>query len=69
MLSQHNDLTICDVLTDPVIGAVMRADGVSPHAMKAMLLTLARRRQRDHRVGETGERPMAPHRHRCVPGF
>ena len=69
MLSQHNELTICDVLSDPVIGAVMRADRVSPHDMKTMLCTLARERQRGHQISEARETPVAPHRRRGGPGF
>lgn len=37
MGTQRNELTIDDVMTDPLIGAVMKADGVAPAVLRALL--------------------------------
>jgi hypothetical protein len=43
MSSRRKDLTIDQLLNDPVTLAVMEADKVNPDALKAMLRTLASR--------------------------
>ena len=41
---RHNlDLTIAEVLSDPVIGAAMRADHVDPRGFETLLRSTARR--------------------------
>jgi hypothetical protein len=39
----HKDLTIIEVLKDPLIRLLMRADGVSVKTMKTLLVDAARR--------------------------
>jgi hypothetical protein len=41
----HRELTLAELLADPIILAVMVADLVDPAALKAMLSELARRLQ------------------------
>jgi hypothetical protein len=43
MTTSHDDPTIDDLLGDPVTRAVMKADGVDPSALEAMLRALAPR--------------------------
>lgn len=44
-LSCHEELTLSDALSDPLIQAVMAADGVDARELEAMLSDVARRRQ------------------------
>ena len=37
----HDELTLDELLADPVIGAVMRADGVDPDALSSELARFA----------------------------
>lgn len=37
----HDELTLKDMLDDPLIGAIMRADGVDPEQLGADLARLA----------------------------
>lgn len=37
----HEELTLDDMLNDPLIGAVMRADGVDPEQLGAELARIA----------------------------
>jgi len=41
----HEELTLDELLADPVIGAVMRADGVDPEALGGDLARLAEDRR------------------------
>ena len=41
MHQANSDLTITEVLTDPMIRAVMRADGVTTNEMKTLLYSAA----------------------------
>jgi hypothetical protein len=41
----HDELTLDDMLNDPLIGAVMRADGVDPEALGAELARIADERE------------------------
>lgn len=41
MHQANSDLTISEVLTDPMIRAVMRADGVTTNEMKTLLYSAA----------------------------
>ena len=62
MTLQHDDLTIDDVLADPLILALRRADGVEPQAFEALLRSAAQDRTRERRSGErvaSAERPVA----------
>ena len=43
MRHQNLDLTIAEVLSDPVIGAAMRADHVDPRGFETLLRSTARR--------------------------
>jgi len=55
------ELTLEDILSDSIIEAVMKADGVDPHQLAAMLKELGRR--------WAGERPsVAQGRHNPTPG-
>jgi hypothetical protein len=40
----HDELTLDDMLNDPLIGAVMRADGVDPDELGAALARVAEER-------------------------
>ena len=40
----HDELTLDDMLNDPLIGAVMRADGVEPQELGAQLARVAEER-------------------------
>jgi hypothetical protein len=40
----HDEFTLDDMLNDPLIGAVMRADGVDPDALGVELARLAEER-------------------------
>lgn len=40
-MSQRNDLTIDEAIRDPMIRLVMKADRVDPHALEALLRSLA----------------------------
>jgi hypothetical protein len=40
-MPQRRDLTIGEAIRDPMIRLVMKADGVNPRALEAMLRTLA----------------------------
>jgi hypothetical protein len=46
----HDELTLDDMLNDPLIGAVMRADGVDPEELGAELARVAE--ERDDTAGE-----------------
>ena len=46
MSCTDRDLTLEEVLADPVIGAAMRADGVDPRRFETLLRTTARRLDR-----------------------
>lgn len=41
----HDELTLDDMLNDPLIGAVMRADGVDPEQLGAELARIADERE------------------------
>ena len=41
----HDELTLDDMLNDPIIGAVMRADGVDPEELGAELARVAGERE------------------------
>lgn len=41
----HDELTLDDMLNDPLIGAVMRADGVDPGELGAELARVADERE------------------------
>ena len=41
MRSCHDELTLNELLADPVIGAVMRADGVDPEELGSELARIA----------------------------
>ena len=43
----HRELTLADLLADPMTLAVMAADRVDPAELKAMLSSVARRRRLD----------------------
>jgi hypothetical protein len=43
----HDELTLDDMLNDPLIGAMMRADGVEPQELGAELARLAEERESD----------------------
>ena len=49
MNAQCSDLSIDDVMTDPMIGTVMKADGVDPRAFRALLDRVAGTRTRRER--------------------
>ena len=42
-MSCHNDLTLDEVLSDPMIGVAMRADHVDPRHFETLLRATARR--------------------------
>jgi len=46
----HDELTLDDMLNDPLIGAVMRADGVDPEQLGAELIRVAE--ERDYAAAE-----------------
>ena len=46
----HDELTLEDMLNDPLIGAVMRADGVDPEQLGADLARLAQ--EQDYAAAE-----------------
>ena len=46
----HDELTLDDMLNDPLIGAVMRADGVDPDELGAELARIAD--ERDYAAAE-----------------
>jgi hypothetical protein len=46
----HDELTLDEMLNDPLIGAVMRADGVDPEELGAELARVAD--ERDEAAGE-----------------
>ena len=46
MNAQCSDLSIDDVMADPMIGTVMKADGVDPRAFRALLDRVADTRKR-----------------------
>jgi len=47
MLYCHDELTLDELLADPVIGAVMRADGVDPDALGNELARFAEEREEE----------------------
>lgn len=53
----QDEMTIADILNDPLIGQVMRADGVSVEQMERLLLKAAQAQgscnKRPAKVGET----------------
>jgi hypothetical protein len=58
---RQHEPTLEDILSDSIIEAVMKADGVDPHQLAAMLKELGRR--------WAGERPsVAQGRHNPTPG-
>ena len=46
----HDELTLEDMLNDPLIGAVMRADGVDPEQLGADLARIAQ--EQDYAAAE-----------------
>jgi len=40
----HREPTLGDILSEPIVEAVMQADGVDPQELKAMLTRIARNR-------------------------
>lgn len=60
----HRDLTIAQVLRDPLIRQVMRADHISVTGMASLLQDAARRQRR---VQETGLAPIANVPARTIP--
>ena len=42
----HDEMTLDDMLNDPLIGAVMRADGVDPEQLGSDLARMAQEQER-----------------------
>jgi hypothetical protein len=49
----RGDLTLTEVLSDPIIGAMMDADGVDRDELKSSLISLARRMGSTHKQPRT----------------
>jgi len=43
MGSSRREPTIAEILSDPIVKAVMEADGVDPHVLEAQLRSMGRR--------------------------
>jgi hypothetical protein len=60
MFTCHREPTLAETLSDPLIQAVMMADGVDPGEVEVLLRRVARRTDHRRTGVRTSPRPSAP---------
>jgi hypothetical protein len=65
MIWRQREPTLKEILSDPIVTALMRADGVDPLELETMLTRINRNRKSPHRTGRWGAwscRPAPTHK-------
>jgi hypothetical protein len=65
MICRQRELTLKEILSDPIVTALMRADGVDPLELEAMLTRINRKSKSPRQTGRWGTwscRPAPTHK-------